>query len=51
MNKFVTILCTLLMAHLASSCAEHSVYNPPDQQRDHAEKGQGEMSSGKRNSY
>jgi hypothetical protein len=51
MNKFVAILCTLLTAYSASGCAEHSVYNSPDQQREHAEKGQGEMSSGMKNKY
>jgi hypothetical protein len=51
MNKFFAILCTLLSAYSASGCAEHSAFNSPDQQRTHAEKGQGEMSSDMKNKY
>ncbi len=51
MNKFVAILCTLLTAYSASGCAEHSAFNSPDQQRAHAEKGQGEMSSDMKNKH
>jgi hypothetical protein len=47
MNKLMAILFTLYTAFAATGCAEdsHSPYNSPDQQRAHAEKGQGEMSS------
>jgi len=48
MKKFSAILYVLLTAIAASGCAEapRSPYNSPEQQRDHAEKAQGELSSG-----
>ena len=46
MNKFAAMLFTLCTLLIASGCAEdHSPFNSPDQQRAHADKSQGEMSS------
>ena len=45
MKIFLAILLALMTAIAASGCAEQSTFNQPDQQRDHAEKAQGEMSS------
>jgi hypothetical protein len=45
MIKAIVIFFTLLTAASASGCADRSSFNSPDQQRAHADKGQGEMSS------